>query len=67
VLMMMMMVMMRNIADVTRGIVGPSQSISCVSTVSPLAAFYDINRRTIEMLFFCSVGTRNNMAKLELR
>jgi hypothetical protein len=48
---------MRNTGDVTGGkpIVVRSQSISDVSAVNPLVAFYDIHGRKGEVLFFCSV------------
>jgi hypothetical protein len=45
---------MRNTADVTGGesIAVRSQSISGVSAVNPLVAFYDIHGRKREVLFF---------------
>jgi hypothetical protein len=45
---------MRNTADVTGGkpIAVLLQSISGVSAINPLAAFYDIHGRKREMLFF---------------
>jgi hypothetical protein len=48
---------MRNTADVTGGkpIAIQSQSISGVSAVNPLVAFYDIHGKSVEVLFFCSV------------
>jgi hypothetical protein len=48
---------LRNTADVTSGklIATCLQSISGVSAVDPLVAFYDIHGRKREMLFFCSV------------
>jgi hypothetical protein len=48
---------MSNTADVTGGKPNAvqSQSISDVSAVNPLIAFYDTHGRKGEMLFFCSV------------
>jgi hypothetical protein len=48
---------MRNTADVKGGkpIAISAQSISNVSAVNPLVAFYDIHGRKGEVLFFCSV------------
>jgi hypothetical protein len=48
---------MRNTAHVTGGkpIAVRSQSISEVSAVNPLVAFYDIHGRNGEVLCFCSV------------
>jgi hypothetical protein len=48
---------MRNIADVSDGkrIAIRSQSIRGMSAVNPLIAFYDINDRKGEVLFFFSV------------
>jgi hypothetical protein len=48
---------MRNIADVTGGkpIAVLLQSISGVSAINPLVAFYDIHGGKREMLFFCFV------------
>jgi hypothetical protein len=48
---------MRNAADMTSGnpIAVCSQSISGVSVINPLVAFYDIHRRNGEVLFYCSV------------
>jgi hypothetical protein len=48
---------LRNAAYVTGGkpIAVRSQSISDVSAVNPLVAFYDIHGRKGEVLFFCSV------------
>jgi hypothetical protein len=45
---------MRNTADVTGGkpIAVPLQSISGVSAINPLVAFYDIHGRKREVLFF---------------
>jgi hypothetical protein len=49
---------MRNAADVTGGkpIAVLLQSISGVSAINPLVAFYDIHGRKGEVLFFCSVS-----------
>jgi hypothetical protein len=48
---------MRNTADVTGGkyIAVQSRSISGVSAVNPLVAFYDIRGRNEKVLFFCFV------------
>jgi hypothetical protein len=48
---------MRNTAEVTGGkpIAVGSQSISSVSAISPLVAFYDIHGRKREVLFFCFI------------
>jgi hypothetical protein len=48
---------MRNTADVTGGkpIAVLLQSISGVSAINPLVAFYDIHGRKREVLFFCFV------------
>jgi hypothetical protein len=47
----------RNTADVTGGkpIAILSQSVSGVSAINPLVAFYDIHEKRGEVLFFCSV------------
>jgi hypothetical protein len=49
---------MRNTADVTgKLIIVKSQSISVVSVVNPLVAFYDIHGRKAEALFFFLIRT----------
>jgi hypothetical protein len=51
----------RNTADMTGGkpIAVCLQSISGVSAVNPLVAFYDIHGRKGEVLFFCTVLDNN--------
>jgi hypothetical protein len=59
---------MRNTADMTGGknIVVWSQSLSGVSAVNPLVAFYDIRRRKGETLFLCSVPDTTRDAEFSL-
>jgi hypothetical protein len=62
---------MRNTADVTAGkpIAVLLQSISCVSAINPLVAFYDIHGGKREVLFFYFVPdtTRDYCLRIFLR
>jgi hypothetical protein len=61
---------MWNVADVTDGkpIAARSQSISDVSVINHLVAFYDINGRKSEVLFFYFVpDTRGDLLTLKDR
>jgi hypothetical protein len=60
---------MRNTADVTGGkpIAVLLQSISVVSAMNPLVAFYDIHGEKREVLFFYFVpGTTRDILKIKL-